>query len=93
MPNGENEPKEEPKLNEVGLEGSQDNIEERSRQLFGHCFEITEIKEGDLLPVGGESIFSDKTEIRVIADIKFFQDFFQAAHDLSVDYQLSMLRG
>jgi hypothetical protein len=38
--------------------------QEKIKQLFGHCFEISRIEEGDRIPVGGESIFFSKSKYR-----------------------------
>ncbi|MBI1927304.1 hypothetical protein HYR99_24070 [Candidatus Poribacteria bacterium] len=62
------------------------------KQLFGHCFEISKLEEGDRIPVGGESIFSSEVNIKVTADFETFNEFFQEVHDLASQYDLPKLK-
>ena len=66
--------------------------EERAKQLFGHCFEISKIEEGDRIPVGGESIFSTVANIKVTGDFESFKQFLSETHELSCRYDLPKLK-
>ena len=68
------------------------NQQEKIGQLFGHCFEITNLKEGDQIPVGGKSFFSGEANLKVEGDFKKFEDFFRAVDELSGKYDLSKLK-
>ncbi len=65
---------------------------EKIKRLFGHCFEISEFKEGDRIPVGGESILSDKVNIKVIGDFENFKQFFLEAQELANKQNLPKLK-
>ena len=55
-----------------------ENPEEKTEnieKLFGHCFEIKELKNGSAIPVGG-SIFGDEHSMFALADFEHFDDFF-----------------
>ena len=65
---------------------------EKAEQLFGHCFEIGRFEEGDRVPVGGESIFSQEVNIKVTADFEKFKELFQQIHELSAKYDLPKLK-
>jgi len=77
--------------NQLPVQVQRTNQPERIKQLFGHCFEIAEFEEGDLIPVGGESIFSDEVNIKVVADFDNFQQFFQKARESAGKYDLPKL--
>ncbi|MFZ2522357.1 MAG: hypothetical protein WAX44_00110 [Minisyncoccia bacterium] len=66
--------------------------EEKIKQLFGHCFEISKFEEGDLIPVGGESIFSSEVNIRVTGDFDNFKQFLSETHELASKYDLPKLK-
>lgn len=66
--------------------------QEKAKQLFGHCFEISKFEEGDLIPVGGESIFSQKVNIKVEGDFENFKEFFQETQDMARKYDLPKLK-
>lgn len=68
------------------------NPQEKVRQLFGHCFEITRLEEGDQIPVGGESIFSGETSIKVIGDFESFKEFFKQIDEIAGKYDLPKLK-
>jgi len=74
---------------------SQENKAEnigKIKHLFGHCFEISEIEDGDSIPVGGESIFSTEANIKVIGDFGNFEQFFTETHELAEQYNLPKLK-
>lgn len=62
------------------------------RQFFGHCFEILRCDDGDLIPVGGKSVFSTEANIMVRGDFKNFEQFFKEVHELASKYDLSKLK-
>jgi len=62
------------------------------KQHFGKSFEIQNIKNGDLVPVGGNSIFSNKFDMEVVADFDNFKDFFEEAYKLVVESDLVDLK-
>lgn len=64
---------------------------EEPKQLFGHCFEISKLKEGDSIPVGGKNILSDEVNIRVTADFENLRQFLSEAHELAGKYDLLKL--
>jgi len=66
--------------------------QEKIKQLFGHCFEISKIEEGDRIPVGGKSIFSSEVNIKVEADFRNFKEFFQEIHETATKYDLPKLK-
>lgn len=66
--------------------------QEKIKQLFGHCFEISKFEEGDHIPVGGKNIFSPETNIKVEGDFKNFKEFFQEAHEVATKYNLPKLK-
>jgi len=47
--------------------------DKKTKKLFGHGFEITKIEEGDYIPVGGKSRFSDETDIKIEGDFSSFR--------------------
>src|SRR3989339_711832 len=65
---------------------------EKTKQLFGHCFEILKFNEGDRIPVGGESVFSDEVNIKVTGDFENFKQFFDQTHELVDNYNLPKSR-
>lgn len=66
--------------------------QEKIKQLFGHCFEISNFEEGDRIPVGGENIFSPEVNIKVEGDFENFKEFFQATQDIAHKYDLPKLK-
>lgn len=50
---------------------------EQIEKLFGHCFEISRIEDSDLVPVGGESQFSQEANIKVLADFENLREWFE----------------
>lgn len=74
-------------------EGSEEKIvrDDKTKKLFGHCFEISKIEEGDYIPVGGKSRFSDKTDIKIEGDFSSFENFYQKIDDLIEKYKSSNL--
>lgn len=66
--------------------------EEKIKRLFGHCFEISKFDEGDSIPVGGESIFSNESNIKITGDFENFQQFLTKTHELSGKYDLAQLK-
>lgn len=62
------------------------------KKLFAHCFEISRFEEGDRIPVGGESIFSDETDIGVNGDFESFKEFYGQTRDLAHKYDLEKLK-
>jgi len=67
-------------------------IGERTKQLFGHCLEISRLEEGDRIPVGGTSIFSTKADIEITGDFKYFEQFFTEVHEMSDKLKLPKIR-
>lgn len=65
---------------------------EKTKQLFGHCFEISKFDEGDSVPVGGESIFSTEANIKVKGDFEKFNQFLAETHELAGKYDLPKLK-
>lgn len=49
---------------------------DRLKRYFGHCFEISEIEENDLLPVGGNSTLNSEFNVMVRVDFNSFEEFF-----------------
>lgn len=79
----------EPKIEQFQETHKQkENIE----QLFGHCFEMAEIKNDEPVPVGGTSIFSSEANIKIICDLESFEDFFEKLHDIFIKLDLPKLR-
>ncbi|MCF7833887.1 MAG: hypothetical protein K9L98_02540 [Candidatus Pacebacteria bacterium] len=73
------------KVNKPKIESSSNqNIE----MIFDHCFEISEIAENDIIPVGGESMFSAKVNVTAIADFENLKDFFVKTRKLAEGYNL-----
>lgn len=66
--------------------------QERTKQLFGHCFEISKFENGDLIPVGGDSIFSSEVEIKVEGDFENFEVFFRETQEIAHTYDLPKLK-
>lgn len=62
------------------------------KQHFGKSLEIQNIKNLDLIPVGGSSMFSNKLDMEVVADFDNFEDFLKEAHKLVTDCDLVNLR-
>ncbi|QQR93548.1 hypothetical protein IPJ91_00080 [bacterium] len=65
---------------------------EKIKQLFGHCFEISKFEDGDLIPVGGESIFSGEANIQIEGDFENFKEFLQETQDMANKYDLPKLK-
>lgn len=65
---------------------------EKVKQLFGHCFEISRFDGGDHIPVGGESIFSTKANIKVTGDFENFKQFLAETHEMAGKYDLPKLK-
>lgn len=65
---------------------------EKIKQLFGHCFEISQFDEGDRIPVGGESIFSNEANIKITGDFENFKQFLAETHELASKYDLPKLK-
>ncbi len=65
---------------------------EKVEQLFGHCFEILKFDEGDRIPVGGESIFSNEANIKVTGDFENFTQFLAETHEMAGKYDLPKLK-
>ena len=53
---------------------------EKIEKLFGHCFEIKKFENNDLIPVGGEHIFSSEVDVKIIGDFDSMDKFFQRIH-------------
>jgi hypothetical protein len=70
----------------------QPSEKEKLKEFFGHCFEISEIEAGSLVPVGGTSIFSHEVNIKVEADLDNFSDFYAKIKGIAEKYDLSKLR-
>lgn len=76
------------------FQSSNETIEQKVNivQLFGHCFEMTELKDGEAIPVGGTSTFSSEVNIKVIGDFEAFKDFFEEAQDTFTKIKLPELK-
>lgn len=66
--------------------------EEKIKKLFGHCFEIQKIEEGDQIPVGGENFLSDEVDFKVVADFENFKQIFLETHELANRQNLPKLK-
>lgn len=66
--------------------------QEKIKQLFGHCFEISKFEKGDRIPVGGESIFSPEVNIKVEGDFENFKEFFRETQEMATKYNLPKLK-
>jgi hypothetical protein len=62
------------------------------KQHFGQSFEIHKIKDGDLVPVGGNNMFSKELDMNVLADFSSFEDFFNDIHKKISEANLNNLR-
>lgn len=61
-------------------------------RLFGHCFEAAVLKEGELVPVGGTSVFSSEANIKVTGDFESFKGFFEQVHETFSKIDLPKLK-
>jgi hypothetical protein len=61
------------------------------KKLFGHCFEIQQINEGDPIPVGGD-MFSNEVNIKIIGDFENLKQFTDDTHRLASKYNLPKLK-
>jgi hypothetical protein len=61
------------------------------KKLFGHCFEMSLIKDGDVIPVGG-SIFSNEASTEIIGDFENFKQFITDTHEAASKYNLPNLK-
>jgi hypothetical protein len=61
-------------------------------KLYGHCFEMKSIEENTLVPVGGENVFTQESNIEVIADIPAFENFYAEVDKLAATYNFSSLK-
>jgi len=50
-------------------------------KLFGHCFEIRRIENGQLIPVGGDNLFSQEANINVGGDFENMKSWFDKMED------------
>lgn len=66
--------------------------QEKIKQLFGHCFEISKFEESDRIPVGGENFLSDEVNLKVTADFENFKQIFLETHELADKQNLSKLK-
>jgi len=78
-------------LPEHGGQTEKNGGQEKVKQLFGHCFEISKFDEGDRIPVGGKSIFSTETNTQINGDFENLKQFLGEAHELAGKYNLVML--
>lgn len=62
------------------------------KRLFGHCFEISKIDDGDSVPIGGESFFSTEANIKTTGDFENFKQFFTDTDELANKYDLPKLK-
>lgn len=80
----------------MGEIGKEQNISEKNGlkidHHFGQSFEIHKIEDGDLVPVGGSSMFSKELDMKVIADFSNFENFFEEAHKLVTERDLIDLK-
>lgn len=65
------------------LDKKEDNNKVEFNHYFGQTLEIKKIDNGDSIPVGGTSIFSNKLDKEVVADFDNFEIFFKESHQLS----------
>lgn len=82
----------EEKFNPVDQTAETPKPKEKVEQLFGHCFEKSKFDEGDRIPVGGESIFSTKANIKVTGDFENFKQFLAETHEMAGKYNLPELK-
>jgi hypothetical protein len=71
---------------------SPEDKKEVVKQLFGHCFEVATLENNDPIPVGGESIFSEKVDTTIGGDFEKFQDFFKEVQQVAASYDLVEMR-
>ena len=62
--------------------------QEKVKQLFDHCFEISKFEENDLIPVGGKSIFHKEVNIKTEGDFENFEEFFRETQEIANKYDL-----
>jgi len=76
---------EQSKIEEGVKESEKEELKkpEKIEKLFGHCFEIKKFENNDLIPVGGEHIFSSEADIKIIGDFDSMDKFFQEIHKFS----------
>lgn len=67
-------------------------IGEKTKQLFGHCFEISRLDEGDHIPIGGKNFLSIEANIKVKGDFEMFNQFLTETHELVGKYDLPKLK-
>lgn len=61
------------------------------KQLLDHCFELSRIDEGDIIPVGGNKL-SGKMTIGVRADFETLETFFAAVHKYAEEADKEKIR-
>lgn len=66
--------------------------QEKIKPLFGHCFEIEKLEEGDYIPVGGKNMLSAETDIKIEGDFENFQEFLKDVQELADKYDLPKLK-
>lgn len=65
-------------------------ISNHVNRTFDHCFYLTRISNGDIVPVGGDSIFSENLNIGVTVNVEAFQGFFARVKDFIEKLDLSI---
>ncbi len=80
-----------PRKIEIGLESIRKEGK-KIKKLFGQSMEISKIDAGDQIPVGGKSFLSDGTDIKVIADLEVFDEFFSKMHEDLAKLDLSKIK-
>jgi len=81
------------KIGGNNLEKQSQEWSERIKHSFGHCFEVFKFENGDAIPAGGGSIFSNETDIKIAGDFESLKMFIDETHELAERYDLSKLRG
>jgi len=61
------------------------------KRLFGHCFEMSKIDDGDLLGVGGD-LFEQNITLGVKVDYQKFDEFFQSIKKIKEQCELPKLK-
>ncbi len=77
--------------NSMNISETPSTKQETYKKHFGHCFEISKFEEGDMIPVGGKSIFSQEANIKVRADFSEFSDTLKETHELANSYNVDKL--
>lgn len=82
----ENAPQTNQENHPITEEETEQNKENIITKLYGHCFEIAKLEEGEDIPTGGSSYLSTEVDKMVKGDFEKFQEFLKETHDLTTKY-------